>query len=166
MQAMQKVQPEMKRLQAKYKNDRQKLNEEMMKFYKEHNINPFAGCLPLVLQMPLFIVLYRLILDLTRTAIVGALIVGGTGTTAQVAQPKVVNVQFHGGSVSHGKITNASVDGDVEVGGQVVGTLADAHVTDGVLHGAKAGEPVKVQDKTGKEVGSIADATVVFDENA
>src|ERR671933_2287070 len=64
MQKMQQVQPEMKKLQAKYKNDRQKLNEEMMKFYKEHNVNPFAGCLPLVLQMPLFIVLYRLILNL------------------------------------------------------------------------------------------------------
>ena len=65
MQSMQKVQPEIKRLQAKYKQDKQKLNEEMMKFYKEHHINPLAGCLPLVLQMPLFIVLYRLINDLT-----------------------------------------------------------------------------------------------------
>src|SRR5206468_6523044 len=78
MQAMQRVQPELKRLQAKYKNDRQKLNEEMKKFYKEHQINPFAGCLPLILQMPLFIVLYRLILELTHTVIVGAVVVGGT----------------------------------------------------------------------------------------
>src|SRR3981189_221686 len=78
MQAMQRVQPELKRLQAKYKNDRQKLNEEMMKFYKENNINPLAGCLPLILQMPLFIVLYRLILELTHTVIVGAVVVGGT----------------------------------------------------------------------------------------
>src|SRR5256885_10182669 len=67
MQAMQRVQPELKRLQAKYKNDRQKLNEEMMKFYKENNINPLAGCLPLILQMPLFIVLYRLIYGLVPT---------------------------------------------------------------------------------------------------
>lgn len=65
MQAMQKVQPEIKRLQAKYKDDRPKLNEETMKFYKENKINPLSGCLPLVLQMPLFIVLYRLINDLT-----------------------------------------------------------------------------------------------------
>lgn len=63
-QAMQKVQPELKRIQAKYKADPQKRNEELMKLYKEHNVNPFAGCLPLVLQMPLFIVLYRLILNL------------------------------------------------------------------------------------------------------
>ena len=65
-QAMQRLQPELKKLQAKYKGDRQKLNEEMMKLYKEHKANPLAGCLPLLLQMPLFIVLYRLILDLSQ----------------------------------------------------------------------------------------------------
>ncbi len=59
MLAMQRVQPEIKRLQAKYKNDRQKLNEEMMKFYKENQINPLAGCLPLVVQLPVFFALYR-----------------------------------------------------------------------------------------------------------
>jgi YidC/Oxa1 family membrane protein insertase len=61
------VQPELKRLQTKYKNDRQKLNEEMMKFYKENNINPLAGCLPLLLQMPLFFILYRVIEGLSKT---------------------------------------------------------------------------------------------------
>jgi YidC/Oxa1 family membrane protein insertase len=64
-QAMQRIQPELKRLQAKYKDDRQKLNEEMMKFYKENKVNPVAGCLPILLQAPLFIVLYRLILNLS-----------------------------------------------------------------------------------------------------
>jgi YidC/Oxa1 family membrane protein insertase len=63
---MQRIQPELKRLQAKYKDDRTKLNEEMMKFYKENKVNPVAGCLPLLLQTPLFIVLYRLILGLTH----------------------------------------------------------------------------------------------------
>jgi len=58
MMAMQQVAPEIKRLQAQYKDDRQKLNEEMMKFYKENKINPAAGCLPLVLQMPIFIALF------------------------------------------------------------------------------------------------------------
>jgi YidC/Oxa1 family membrane protein insertase len=65
-QAMQRIQPELKRLQAKYKNDRVKLNEEMMKFYKENKVNPLAGCLPIVLQAPLFIVLYRVILGLSH----------------------------------------------------------------------------------------------------
>ena len=65
-QAMQRIQPEMKKLQAKHKDDRQKLNEEMMKLYREHKVNPFATCLPLLLQMPVFIVLYRLIIDLNH----------------------------------------------------------------------------------------------------
>ncbi len=64
--AMQLLQPELKKLQAKYKGDRLKLNEEMMKLYKEHKANPLAGCLPLVLQMPLFIVLYRIIRSLSE----------------------------------------------------------------------------------------------------
>ena len=63
-QEMQRIQPELKRIQAKYKNEPQKRNEEMMKLYKEHEVNPFAGCLPLLLQMPLFIVLYRMVLGL------------------------------------------------------------------------------------------------------
>jgi YidC/Oxa1 family membrane protein insertase len=57
MIAMQRVQPEVKKLQAKYKGDRQKLNEEMMTFYKENKINPLAGCLPLLVQLPVFIAL-------------------------------------------------------------------------------------------------------------
>src|SRR4051794_38393380 len=67
MQAMQRIQPEIKKLQAKYKNDRQKLNEEMMKFYKENDINPLSGCLPLLLQLPVFLVLYRVIHGLSKT---------------------------------------------------------------------------------------------------
>ena len=59
MIAMQRVQPEVKRLQAKYKNDRQKLNEEMMRFYQENKINPLAGCLPLLVQMPILFALFR-----------------------------------------------------------------------------------------------------------
>ncbi len=59
MLSMQRAQPKIKELQAKYKNDRQKLNEEMMAFYKENRINPLAGCLPLLIQMPIFIALFR-----------------------------------------------------------------------------------------------------------
>ena len=59
MIAMQRAQPEIKKLQAKYKNDKQKLNEEMMKFYKENSINPLGGCLPLLAQTPVFIALYQ-----------------------------------------------------------------------------------------------------------
>jgi YidC/Oxa1 family membrane protein insertase len=66
MIAMQRAQPEIKKLQAKYKNDRQKLNEELMKFYKEHQINPLGGCLPLLAQSPVFIALYQTLEDLQK----------------------------------------------------------------------------------------------------
>jgi YidC/Oxa1 family membrane protein insertase len=68
MLAMQKLQPEMKKLQAKHRDDRQKLNEEMMKFYKENNINPVSGCMPLLLQTPVFFFLYRTLYQLLNRA--------------------------------------------------------------------------------------------------
>jgi YidC/Oxa1 family membrane protein insertase len=61
MMMMQQLQPEMRKIQQKYKDDRQKLNEELLKFYKENNINPLGGCLPLLVQMPIFIVLYQVL---------------------------------------------------------------------------------------------------------
>ena len=58
MQAMQRLQPEIKKLQAKYKDDRQKQNQELMAFYKENSLNPFGSCLPMVLQLPVFFSLF------------------------------------------------------------------------------------------------------------
>jgi YidC/Oxa1 family membrane protein insertase len=68
MVAMQRVQPEIKKLQVKYKGpeNRQTLNEEMMKLYKEEKVNPAGGCLPMLLQFPFLIVLYTLIRGLTN----------------------------------------------------------------------------------------------------
>jgi YidC/Oxa1 family membrane protein insertase len=63
MFGMQKLQPEMKKLQEKYKNDREKLSQEMMKLYKEAGVNPAGGCLPILLQMPLFIILWRVFVN-------------------------------------------------------------------------------------------------------
>jgi len=57
-QALQKHAPQMKEIQKKYKHDRQKQNEELMKFYRENKINPAAACLPMLLQLPVFIALY------------------------------------------------------------------------------------------------------------
>jgi len=61
MSAMQKIQPELKRIQQKHKGDRQKMNEELMKLYKEHNVNPLGGCFPLLMQAPVFIALYSVL---------------------------------------------------------------------------------------------------------
>jgi YidC/Oxa1 family membrane protein insertase len=58
MQNLQRHAPQMKEIQKKYKGDKQKQNEELMKFYRENNINPAASCLPMLLQLPVFIALY------------------------------------------------------------------------------------------------------------
>ena len=61
MQKMQQLAPEMKAIQAKYKEDKERQNQEMMKFYKENGVNPLGSCLPLVLQLPVFISLYYML---------------------------------------------------------------------------------------------------------
>lgn len=58
---MQVMQPKIKELQAKYKNDREKLNQELMALYREHGTNPLMGCLPLLLQFPIFIGLFHIL---------------------------------------------------------------------------------------------------------
>jgi YidC/Oxa1 family membrane protein insertase len=65
---MQRLQPEIRRLQAQYKDDRQKLNEEMMRFYREHEINPVGGCLPMLIQLPVFSILFYVVRGLTNRA--------------------------------------------------------------------------------------------------
>jgi len=66
MQALQRHAPEMKEIQRKYKGDRQKQNEEMMKFYRENKINPAASCLPLLAQAPVFISLYLVLRNFSK----------------------------------------------------------------------------------------------------
>src|ERR1700744_5844958 len=61
MARMQQLAPEMKLIQAKYKEDKQRQQQEMMKFYKENNVNPLASCLPLAAQLPVFISLYYML---------------------------------------------------------------------------------------------------------
>ena len=61
MQRLAKVQPEIKRLQEKYKHDRERLNQEMMRFYRENKVNPFASCLPLIAQLPVFFSLFYML---------------------------------------------------------------------------------------------------------
>jgi YidC/Oxa1 family membrane protein insertase len=61
MRAMQALQPQLKQLQEKYKDDRQLLNQKMMEFYRENHVSPFGSCLPLLLQMPVFIGLFYML---------------------------------------------------------------------------------------------------------
>ena len=60
---MKKVQPKLKKLQERYKDDRMKLQQEMMALYKEEKINPAGGCLPILVQMPVFLALYWVLLE-------------------------------------------------------------------------------------------------------
>ncbi len=61
MQSMAQLQPEIKKLQDRYKNDKERLNQEMMRFYRENKVNPFASCLPIVAQLPVFLSLFYML---------------------------------------------------------------------------------------------------------
>src|SRR3954471_15644137 len=61
MQRLQQLQPEMKRLQERYKDDKQRMNQELMKFYQEQKVNPLSSCFPLLLQIPFFMALFGLL---------------------------------------------------------------------------------------------------------
>jgi len=63
MRAMQKLQPEIERIREKYKNDPQALNTATMALYKDNNVNPASGCLPMLVQMPLFLALYQVLFN-------------------------------------------------------------------------------------------------------
>ena len=63
MVGMQQIQPKLKELQTKYKDDREKLTQETMKMYKEAGVNPAGGCLPALVQMPIFIILWRVFIN-------------------------------------------------------------------------------------------------------
>jgi YidC/Oxa1 family membrane protein insertase len=61
MKAMKKLQPKMQKIREKYKDDKEKMNQEIMQMYRTHKVNPVGGCLPMVLQIPVFFALYRLL---------------------------------------------------------------------------------------------------------
>jgi YidC/Oxa1 family membrane protein insertase len=87
MQAMQRLQPKLKELQRKHKGNRQKLNEEMMKLYKEHQVNPLGGCLPLLLQFPVFIALYAVLRGTIAHAAVPAESIDAEALSRAVCSP-------------------------------------------------------------------------------
>ena len=66
MQKLQVVAPQLKAHQAKYKNDKQRMNEEVMKFYRQNNVHPAASCLPMLLQIPIFIALFYVLKDFEK----------------------------------------------------------------------------------------------------
>lgn len=83
------IQPILKELQTKYKDDRQKLSEEMLKAYKEHNVNPFAGILLLFVQIPILIAIYNVSLNIFKPENYPALY-------SFITLPETFNPQFFG----------------------------------------------------------------------
>ncbi|WP_124272701.1 membrane protein insertase YidC, partial [Streptomyces sp. ADI96-15] len=69
--AMQTLQPEMKKIQERYKNDKQRQSEEMMKLYKDAGTNPLASCLPILLQSPFFFALYHVLNSIASNKTIG-----------------------------------------------------------------------------------------------
>jgi YidC/Oxa1 family membrane protein insertase len=99
MRAMAAVAPELKKLQAKYKDDKQRQQQEIMKFYAENKINPFASCLPLLAQFPFFIGLYYLLQSDLRREICGkAAEAAGLVVKAGVKPPPCGEVPGSGGA--------------------------------------------------------------------
>jgi len=63
MRETQKIQPLMQEIQRKYKNDKERMNQELMRLYKDHKVNPMGGCLPLIIQMPILILFFQVLRD-------------------------------------------------------------------------------------------------------
>ncbi|MHB0976928.1 MAG: YidC/Oxa1 family membrane protein insertase [Candidatus Aquicultorales bacterium] len=72
MMDMQRLQPKLKAIQEKYKDDKEKLQQEMMKLYQEHKVNPFGGCLPLLLQLPVFFALFNVLNNAKLMKVIGS----------------------------------------------------------------------------------------------
>jgi YidC/Oxa1 family membrane protein insertase len=116
MAAMQALGPEMKKLQQKYKGaeNRAQMNEEMMKLYKEHNVNPASGCLPMLLQMPAFFILYSVIRGITNTVTIPGHTVGGLQVAQTVvAEPRYIpknSAMYHNIFIHHGQLISFGMD--------------------------------------------------------
>jgi YidC/Oxa1 family membrane protein insertase len=91
MYEMQQLQPKIKELQTKYKKDPEKLQQETMKFYQENKVNPLGGCLPLIIQMPVFIALYQV---LSKVGDLTKLQAAGLPTDSLLATAKIAKFYF------------------------------------------------------------------------
>ncbi len=96
MKAMQDIQPEMKKIQDKYDDDKEKQQQEMMKLYQENDVNPAAGCLPMILQLVILIPLYRSILSLQEVMGESVFLWIGRLTDGSLAEPDPALVIING----------------------------------------------------------------------
>jgi YidC/Oxa1 family membrane protein insertase len=92
MQELQRLAPQLKALQEKYKEDKQRQQQEIMNFYREHKVNPFASCLPLLLQLPVFISLFYMLRTDLKKHICGPQLVAHYNTLHHTAFTKVAEL--------------------------------------------------------------------------
>lgn len=82
---LQKIQPKIKEIQKKYEKNKQKLQEELMKVYSENKVNPFGGCLPLLIQLPIFWALFKMLITNENLSREGFIIIPSLGQTPSAA---------------------------------------------------------------------------------
>jgi YidC/Oxa1 family membrane protein insertase len=140
MMVMQQLQPEMKKIQTQYKDDRQKLNEELLKFYKENDISPLGGCLPLLVQAPVFIVLYEVLRGLTRRASGMGFdfgwVSGQLGTGVSPSKPPVIDRVFDPAYLNHNSkmYLNLSNTNTMQAFGMDLAESASQALKEGIGH--------------------------------
>jgi len=89
---MQEIQPELKKIQEKYKNDKERQTKEVMNFYKNNKVNPFSGCLPIIVQIIFLIAIYRVIINISDAG----LVVNNSDLYSFVRNPGEINKTFIG----------------------------------------------------------------------
>lgn len=103
MVAMRRLQPQVKRIQKKHRGDREVMNQEMMALYQEHQVSPLSGCLPILIQSPVFIVMFRVLRGITRRSseigfqagdVAAAFEVGNPDFTPATQAPRNFNPEY------------------------------------------------------------------------
>jgi YidC/Oxa1 family membrane protein insertase len=122
MQSLAAHAPEMKKLQDRYKHDKERLNQEMMKFYRENKINPFASCLPLLAQLPVFLSLFYMLQDDLRVDI--------CGQSAEPCGPGEASFWFINDLTDTASGTELAILIVLYVGSQLLSTLLMSTTTD------------------------------------
>jgi YidC/Oxa1 family membrane protein insertase len=118
MNALRALQPQMKEVQEKYKDDRQRQQQELMKFFKEHNVSPFSSCWPLLLQLPVFFALFQVLRGggeinelISDSAQAGWLFIGNLAEKAQGPELLVLIVVYVASQLSSTMVMGMAMEG-------------------------------------------------------
>lgn len=151
MRTMQMLQPKMKAIQERYKNDPQVMQQKMMDFYKEHKFNPMAGCFPLLIQMPIFILLYSALMSPQFIQMAGD------------AKFLFIN-RLDATLKTNAGVSNDGVLGVSKYDGFMLGKTAKVYIDKEVLENVKISKPNKAVEVQGELVpGQPVDFKVSLD---